>query len=102
MIAGLLIVGLASHSLGVLAAGGDFVADSAAIVLGIIAIQVTKHPRGSRRATTFAALINAFVLLVVLWFGVESRRFKGPPIGADIARRAAEIAAAEKAVGEAA
>ena len=65
MIAGLLIVGLASHSLGVLAAGGDFVADSAAIVLGILAIQITKHPRGSRRATTFAALINSFVLLVV-------------------------------------
>ena len=65
MIAGLLIVGLASHSLGVLAAGGDFIADSAAIVLGIIAIQITKHPHGSRRATTIAALINSFVLLVV-------------------------------------
>jgi amino acid transporter len=44
--------------------------------------------------------IGLIVLLVVLWFGIESRRFKGPPIGADIARRAAEIAAAEKAVGQ--
>jgi hypothetical protein len=42
------------------------------------------------------------VLLVVLWFGLESRRFKGPPIGAEIARRQAEIAAAERAVGESA
>ncbi|MDQ0394157.1 amino acid permease [Labrys monachus] len=44
--------------------------------------------------------IGLVILLLVLWFGVESRRFKGPPIGADIARRAAEIAQAEKAVGE--
>jgi hypothetical protein len=44
--------------------------------------------------------IGLLVLLLVLWFGVESRRFKGPPIGADIAQRAREIAAAEKAVGQ--
>ena len=44
--------------------------------------------------------IGLVILLVVLWFGIESRRFKGPPIGADIARRAAEIAAAEIAVGQ--
>lgn len=44
--------------------------------------------------------IGLIVLLVVLWFGIESRRFKGPPIGADIARRASEIAAAEAAVGQ--
>ena len=52
----------------------------------------------------FDILINyalgLIVLLLVLWFGVESRRFKGPPIGAEIARRAAEIKAAEAAVGE--
>jgi hypothetical protein len=35
-----------------------------------------------------------------VWFGFESRRFKGPPIGEEVARRQAEIAAAEKAVGE--
>ncbi|MFA5956726.1 amino acid permease [Hyphomicrobium sp.] len=46
--------------------------------------------------------IGLIVLLIVLWFGIESRRFKGPPIGAEIARRQAEIAAAEKAVGESA
>jgi amino acid transporter len=44
--------------------------------------------------------IGLLVLLIVLWFGIESRRFKGPPIGAEIAKRAAEIAAAERAVGE--
>lgn len=68
MIAGLLIVGVTSHSLGVLAAGGDYAADSAAIVLGIVAIQIRKHPHGHPRATTFVALINSLVLLVVTGF----------------------------------
>ncbi|MBS0251765.1 MAG: amino acid permease [Proteobacteria bacterium] len=44
--------------------------------------------------------IGLIVLLLVLWFGIESRRFKGPPLGAEIAQRQAEIAAAERAVGE--
>jgi amino acid transporter len=44
----------------------------------------------------------AFVIfLVVLWFGVENRRFEGPPTGDRIAARKAAIAAAERAVGEA-
>jgi amino acid transporter len=45
--------------------------------------------------------IGLIVLLLVLWFGIERRRFKGPPVGAEIAKRRAEIAAAEHAVGEA-
>ena len=65
MIAGLVIVGLTSHSLGVLAAGGDFAADSTAILLGIIAIQIAKRPHGHPKATTYVALINALVLLTV-------------------------------------
>jgi cobalt-zinc-cadmium efflux system protein len=65
MIAGLLVVGLTSHSLGVLAAGGDYAADSVAIAPGILAIQVAKHPHGHPKATTYVALINALVLLTV-------------------------------------
>ena len=43
----------------------------------------------------------AFVIfLVALWFGIENRRFQGPPIGDAIAKRQAIIAAAEKAVGQ--
>ncbi len=64
MIAGLIIVGLASHSLGVLAAGGDYAADSLAILLGIIAIYVRDRHKNSH-ATTYVAFINSLALLIV-------------------------------------
>ncbi|GAB2174661.1 amino acid permease [Dongia sp. agr-C8] len=42
-----------------------------------------------------------FLLLTALvWFGFERRRFQGPPIGEEIAKREAAIRAAESAVGE--
>jgi amino acid transporter len=44
--------------------------------------------------------VGFLVLTAIVWFGFENRRFKGPPIGEEVARRQAEIAAAEKAVGE--
>ncbi len=65
MIAGLVFVGLTAHSLGVLAAGGDFIADSAAIVLGLIAIHLRNRPHGNPNATSIVALINGLFLLAV-------------------------------------
>ena len=44
--------------------------------------------------------IGFIVLSLIIWVLFENRRFKGPPIGADIAQRQAEIKAAEAAVGE--
>ena len=44
-------------------------------------------------------LIGFFVLAGILWLLLENRRFKGPPIGAEIAKRQAEIKAAEQALG---
>ena len=44
--------------------------------------------------------VGFLVLTGIVWFGFERRRFKGPPIGDAIAKRKAEIAAAEAAVGE--
>jgi cobalt-zinc-cadmium efflux system protein len=65
MIAAAVIVGFTAHSLSVLAAGGDYVADSVALLLGIIAVTIRDRARGHSRAPTIVALINASALLVV-------------------------------------
>ncbi|RCW83029.1 amino acid permease [Phyllobacterium bourgognense] len=44
--------------------------------------------------------VGFLIVTAIVWYGFEKRRFRGPPIGDEVARRAAEIAAAEKAVGE--
>ncbi|MGL5011203.1 MAG: amino acid permease, partial [Paracoccaceae bacterium] len=46
-------------------------------------------------------VLGFIAIAVVLWVLVENRRFKGPPIGDEVKKRAAAIAAAERAVGEA-
>ena len=45
-------------------------------------------------------VLGFIVLALVVWFAVENRRFKGPPIGDEVRKRASVIAAAEAAVGE--
>ena len=45
-------------------------------------------------------VIGFLVLAGILWIAVENRRFKGPPIGDEVKKRASAIAAAEAAVGE--
>ena len=45
-------------------------------------------------------VLGFLALALVVWVGFENRRFKGPPIGDEVKRRAAAIAAAERAVGE--
>ena len=46
-------------------------------------------------------VIGFLVLAAALWFGVENKRFMGPPIGEEIKRRQAEIAKKEAKFGEA-
>jgi amino acid transporter len=49
-----------------------------------------------------AALWITGVFLAItagVWFGFERKRFKGPPVGDEVARRQAQIAAAESALG---
>lgn len=72
LVTALVIVGLRAHSLGVLAAGGDYVADATAIGLSLVAIWLSNRPPslgrpgGYPHATNIAALINAGWLLILI------------------------------------
>lgn len=67
MIAALLVVGPLDRSLGVLAAGGDYLADSTAIALGLLAVRLRdRHHRPN--APTYVALVNVLMLLVITGF----------------------------------
>ncbi|GAB3669013.1 hypothetical protein GCM10027596_40640 [Nocardioides korecus] len=75
LIGGLVIVGLSAHSLGVLAAGGDSLADSLAIALGLFAIRLRDRAGGRSKATTVVAGLNgSLLLLVTLGVMVEAVR----------------------------
>lgn len=65
LVTGLVAVGLAAHSLAVLAAGADYLADAAAIGVSLLAIWLATRPRGYPNATTIAALVNAGWLLIL-------------------------------------
>src|SRR5690348_15884988 len=81
MIAGLVVVGITAHSLSVLAAGGDYVADSLAIILGLLAVYL-RDRHGNSQATTYVALLNGLLLLgVTVVVGVQAvwRLARGNP-----------------------
>ena len=65
MILGLLSVGLAAGSLGVLASGADYFGDALGTGLSLAALRMSRDPHGHPRATSYAALVNASLLLIV-------------------------------------
>jgi cobalt-zinc-cadmium efflux system protein len=71
LVTALVIVGLAAHSLAVLAAGVDYLADAAAIGVSLFAIRLASRPPSRSRpdgypnATNIAAVVNAGWLLVL-------------------------------------
>ncbi len=71
MIVALGIVGFASHSVAVLAAGGEYIADAAAIGLTLVALRLAKRAPSKRqsfgyhRATVLAALLNTSLVIFV-------------------------------------
>ena len=72
LVAGLAAAGISAHSVGVLAAGGDYLADAAAIGVSLFALGLARRPPTRRRpggyprATAYAALLNVTLLLVVV------------------------------------
>ncbi len=66
------------------------------IGMGVILFIAVQPPNG----TVLWIVLGFLILAAVLWVAVERRRFRGPPTGAEIARRQAMIAQAERAVGE--
>lgn len=73
MVLALLLVGLVTHSLGVLAAGADYLGDALGTGLSLVALQMSRHKHGHPRATSYAALINSsFLLLATLTVAAEA------------------------------
>lgn len=68
LIGALVTVGITARSVGVLAAAGDALADSVALILGLIAVALRDrdpdHPRANR-PIAIVALINAAILIAV-------------------------------------
>lgn len=79
MITGLVAVGILAHSVGVLAAGGDYIADSSAIVLGVIAVTIRARVGEHSQAPTYVAMINASALLIITVLAIieAARRLLG-------------------------
>ena len=68
MVGGLLTVGFLAHSLGVLAAGGDYISDAGAIMISIIALHISRKPGANPNAKAYAALVNVVFMLSVTAF----------------------------------
>jgi cobalt-zinc-cadmium efflux system protein len=95
LVTALVVTGLAAHSLAVLAAGADYLADAAAIGVSLLAIWLAARPpsparpRGYPNATNVAALVNAGWLLVlnigiaaaaIQHLAAGARRVEGLPV----------------------
>jgi cobalt-zinc-cadmium efflux system protein len=71
LILGFVIVGIASHSLGVLAASGDYAADAVAIGLSMFTIRLSRRAPTSKlsfgyhRSTVLAAQLNASLIVAI-------------------------------------
>jgi Co/Zn/Cd efflux system component len=108
LVTALVVAGLAAHSLAVLAAGADYLADAAAIGVSLLAIWMAARPRGYPKATTVAALVNAGWLLILnigiavaaLWrLAAGAHRVEGLPVLAVSAIAAAVMLAGALILG---
>lgn len=113
IVAGLFAEGKTWTTFGSFRLGGLSKLFAAIVAVGTVLIIIAGHafvPSVTTAATDAAPAsfapglwyysVGYMVILAVIWFTIESRRFKGPPLGAEIGKRQAEIAAAEKALAQ--
>jgi cobalt-zinc-cadmium efflux system protein len=75
LVVALVVVGLLARSLGVLAAGGDYLGDAVGTGLILVALRMSRGAHRHRRAPAYATLANAsFLLLVAVAVIVEALR----------------------------
>jgi len=65
MVLALLLVGLLTHSLGVLASGADYLGDALGTGLSLLALRRSRREHGHARPTSYAALANSGLLALV-------------------------------------
>ena len=65
MVLSLVLVGLFSHSLGVVASGADYLGDALGTGLSLVAVRMSCRGRGHPKSTSYAALVNSTLLLLV-------------------------------------
>ncbi len=79
------------------------------VMIGTIAVTVAGHtfvpsiPGDAAAGTSFVPgllyySLGFMIFMAVIWFAIENKRFKGPPLGDEIKKRQAAIAAQEKAL----
>ena len=95
--AGLLAEGKSWTEFGPFRLGGLSKLFAVITVLGVLVLMYVGIQPPNDILIGYAVVLSA--VLALAWFGLESRRFQGPPIGAAIAQKQAAIAAAEKALG---
>jgi Co/Zn/Cd efflux system component len=73
LVASLVVVGLAAHSLAVFAAGADYLADAAAIGVSLLAIWLASLPHGYANAAGAAgvAVSGAVILAADGWYWLD-------------------------------
>jgi amino acid transporter len=111
VVAGLMAEGKSWTTFGKFRLGGLSKLFACIIAIGVIGLIVAGHSIVPSVAADAAATppvkfvpgliyytVGFYAILLVIWFAFENKRFKGPPMGAEIAKRQAAIAAAEKAL----
>ena len=107
VLAGLFAEGKSWNTFGGFRLGGLSKVFAVIVTLGVIGIIIGGHAFvpsvGEMGSAGFVPgliyyTIGFYAILLIVWFAYEGKRFQGPPIGEQIAKRQAEIAAKERAL----